>query len=315
MLSPHSARGRLKPHCTHTITNELYNYMFEHKHAHFHLLPSILSLQTSFPLITMSCSAIKHCLSPLSFLICIRCKLHLPIYPPHTRCTCGHRDHDIFGDHVFRCDKGSKKCTHNSIANDFAIILSPALAQAGYIYPNTKMNIETYLHLRSDPTARPFHISFNPDPTSYHCCPYTTIGTDITITGTTPPPKCHTSEDIIQTITANADHHLQMYECHKLGRINKSATATTPTVRGDDVIGKLFHKNMVLVPITIDPFACFGPMFQSFLASTDSPPQEPWFTTHRLEKFNHPNANLMYKRASNPPNTLGIITLADFFLK
>jgi len=137
-LSPHSARGRLKKHCTHTVKSELYNHIFEHKRADFHLLPSILSTQTSYPIIGMSRSAIKHRLSPLSFLICIRRKLRLPIYPPNTRCTCGHHDHDVFGNHAFCCDKGSKKCTHNTIATDFATILSPALAQAGYIYPNTK---------------------------------------------------------------------------------------------------------------------------------------------------------------------------------
>ena len=139
----------------------------------FHLLPGILSTQTSYPIIGMSRSAIKHRLSPLSFLICIRRKLRLPIYPPNTRCTCGHHDHDVFGDHAFCCDKGSKKRTHNTIATDFAIILSPALAQAGYIYPNTKLDIETHLHLRSDPTARPFDISFNPNP--YYLIP--SIGT------------------------------------------------------------------------------------------------------------------------------------------
>ena len=143
----------LKKHCTHTVKSELYNHMFEHKRADFHLLPGILSTQTSYPIIGMSQSAIKHRLSPLSFLICIRHKLRLPIYPPNTRCTCGHHDHDVFGDHAFCCDKGSKKRTHNTIATDFAIILSPALAQAGYIYPNTKLDIETHLHLRSDPTA------------------------------------------------------------------------------------------------------------------------------------------------------------------
>jgi hypothetical protein len=104
-----------------------------------------------------------------------------------------------------------------------------------------------------------------------------TIGTDITITGTTPPPppKCQTSEDIIQTNTANADHHLQMHERRKLGRTTKPATATTPPVHGDKVIGKLYTKNMVLIPITIDPFARLGPMsmFQSFLTSTESRPQ------------------------------------------
>ena len=115
--------------------------------------------------------------------------------------------------------------------------------------------------------------------------------------GTTPPPKRQTSEDIIQTITANADHHLQMHERCKLGCTTKPATATTPPVHGDKVIGKLYNKNMVLIPITIDPFACFGPMFQSFLTSTESCPQEPWFTTHRHRnnKFNRPYANLMYE--------------------
>jgi hypothetical protein len=226
----------------------------------------------------MSCSAIKHRLSPLSFLICIRRKLRLPIYPPNTCCTCGHHDHDVFGNHAFCCDKVNKKRTHNTTATDFATILSPASAQAGYIYPNTKLDIETHLHLRSDPTARPFDISFNPNPTSHHCCPYTTIGAYIyiTITGTTPPPKCHTSKDIIQTITANADHHLQMHERRKLGCISKPATTTTPPVHGDEVIGELYNKNMVLILITIDPFAHFGPMFQSFLTSTESHPQEPW---------------------------------------
>ena len=59
----------------------------------------------------MSQSAIKHRLSPLSFLICIRRKLRLPIYPPNTRCTCGHHNHDVFGNHAFCCGKGSKKHT------------------------------------------------------------------------------------------------------------------------------------------------------------------------------------------------------------
>jgi hypothetical protein len=189
------------------------------------------------------------------------------------------------------------------------------LAQAGYIYPNTKLDIKTHVHFRSDLTARPFDISFNPNPTSHHCCPYTTIGADISITGTTPPPKRRTSEDIIQTITANADHHLQMHEQRKLGRTTKPATPTTPPVHGDEVIDELYNKNMVLIPITIDPFACFGPMFQSFLTSTESRPQEPWFTTHRNNKFNRPYANLMYERASKPPCTLGSLTSADFFWK
>ncbi len=53
------------------------------------------------------------------------------------------------------------------------------------------MTVEPLLHLHSDSTARPFDISFSPDPTSCHYCPYTTIGADINITGPPPTPKTY----------------------------------------------------------------------------------------------------------------------------
>ena len=51
LLSPHSALGRLKKHSTAIVTAELYNHVFEHENEHFHLLPSILTPHTSYPLI------------------------------------------------------------------------------------------------------------------------------------------------------------------------------------------------------------------------------------------------------------------------
>ncbi len=72
---------------------------------------------------------------------------------------------------------------------------------------------------------------------------------------TSPSQEPHHPQNIIQTITANTDHHLQMHERCKLGRISKPATATTPTAHGEEVIGELYNKNMVLIPITIDLFA------------------------------------------------------------
>ena len=87
---------------------------------------------------------------------------------------------------------------------DFAGSLSPVLAQAGYLFPNTPMAVEQLFHLRSDSTAQPFDILFSPDPTSCHYCPYTTIGADINITGSPPSPKTYQpdAEDILNTITA-----------------------------------------------------------------------------------------------------------------
>jgi hypothetical protein len=148
---------------------------------------------------------------------------------------------------------------------DFAGALSPALAQAGYLFPNTPMAIEQLFHLRSDSTARPFDISFSPDPTSFHHCPYTTIGADINITGPPPTPNTYQddAENILNKITANADNNLQQHERGKLGRMHKPSTPNTPFIHGDQVIGELYRKNMVLIPFTIDPWARFGPMLQS----------------------------------------------------
>jgi hypothetical protein len=245
----------------------------------------------------MSRSCIKNRLTPMTFLLCIRRKLRLPIYPNRTPCTCGHREHDIYGDHAFSCERGSKKRAHNIIAMDFAGALSPALAQAGYLFPNTPMAVEPLFHLRSDSTARPFDISFSPDPTSFHHCPYATIGADINITGPPPTPKTYQAdaEDILNKITANADNNLQRHERGKLGRMHKPSTPNTPCIHGDEVIGELYRKNMVLIPFTIDPWARFGPMLQSFLTTTHHPRQKPWRTSHTNNKYHRPNANLMYK--------------------
>ena len=53
------------------------------------------------------------------------------------------------------------------------------------------MTVEQLFHLRSDSAAHQFVISFSPDPTACHHCPYTTIGigTDINITGPLPTPQ------------------------------------------------------------------------------------------------------------------------------
>ena len=48
--------------------------------------------------------------------------------------------------------------------------------------------VELLFHLGSDSTARPFNISFFPDPTACHHCLYTTIGADIN-TGPRLPPR------------------------------------------------------------------------------------------------------------------------------
>ncbi len=131
------------------------------------------------------------------FLLCIQCKLCLPIYPNRTPCICGHHDHDIYGDHAFSCERGTKKWAHNVIAMDFAGALSPALAQAGYLYPNTPMAAKLF-HLCSDPTAQPFDILFSPNPTFCH----TTVPTPPSgQTSTSPGPHLHQRPPKLKTFS------------------------------------------------------------------------------------------------------------------
>jgi hypothetical protein len=185
----------------------------------------------------------------------------------------------------FGCEQGNKKRAHNIITQDFPLALSPALAQAGYIHPNTPLTIEPLFHLCSDPTACPFNILFSPDPASSHVCPYTTIGVDINITGSPHLPKYLNTEDILNTITANADNNLQRHERGKLGRMHKPPTNTSPFIHGDNVISDIYNKNMVLIPFAIDPHGRFGPMLQAFLTTTNHSPQKPWQTTHQNTKY------------------------------
>jgi hypothetical protein len=115
-LSPHSAHGRLKKHSTAIVTAELYNHVFEHKNDDFHLLSSILSSHMSYPLIAMYRSCVKHRLTLLMFLLCIRRKLRLPIYSNRTPCIlCGLHDHDIYSGHAFCCKRGTKNVHTTSL--------------------------------------------------------------------------------------------------------------------------------------------------------------------------------------------------------
>jgi hypothetical protein len=127
--------------------------------------------------------------------------------------------------------------------------------------------------LRLDSTT--FDISFSPDPTECHYCPYTTIGADIN-TGPHLTPRFYQpdAEDILNTITDNADNNLQHHERGKLGRMpKKPSTPNIPFIHGNEVIGELYRKNMVLIPFTIDPWAWArsGPMLQAIFTTTHHP--------------------------------------------
>lgn len=113
----HSARSRLKKWTGNIVTNQIYTEATNNNNEHLHLIPSILSPQTSYPLVGMCRSAKQNRLANWITDISIKRKLRLPIHnidnPP--TCKCG-KVHDIYGDHAFRCRNSSKKWHTTSFA-------------------------------------------------------------------------------------------------------------------------------------------------------------------------------------------------------
>jgi hypothetical protein len=195
------------------------------------------------------------------------------------------------------------------IRDAFATTLNPLLTAAGYLLPSSTLHIEPQLHLPSDPHARPFDLSFNPDPSSppfiNHACPYTTVGFDVTITSPPPYPSFNpTSPDVTTILTTSADTHLQKYEKKKIGCDNKTDPTTGTIKGGDTTIGKLLRCNMVLIPLAIDPHGQFGPLLQNFLFDTE-PATPISFTT------NKPNATSIYSKITTFPSPKCILKLAN----
>ncbi len=164
-VSPNSARDRIKTYFTTYLNKATHHEFCTHTPEHLHLLPSILSPHTSYPVIALCCSNPSNQLAPWIFDICIKRKLRLPIYDANTKpyYPCG-RSLNPYGDHVFQCKCICKIGAHNSIRDSLPSILTSALSSTGYLLPTSKFTGKPMLHLPSDPNARTFDIAFDPDP-------------------------------------------------------------------------------------------------------------------------------------------------------
>jgi hypothetical protein len=145
-------------------------------------------------------------------------------------------------------------------------------------------------------------------PVDHHVCPdcpFTAVGIDITI-GSIPmrPTFNPTSLDVLPTITANADTHLQTYEKRKLGQANKTSSSTNTLTHGNDLIHDLLQRYMILLPFAIAPMRSFGPILQNFLV--DTPPGTP--ITFLLSKR---HGIIMYSKLLSFPSPKGLFKLAN----
>ncbi len=122
--SPNNACNRIKTYCTTYLNNATHHKFCTRAPEHLHLLPSIISPHTSHLLIALCCSSPSNQLAPWIFDICIKHKLHLPIYNANTKPYCPCSCHlDSYGDHVFQCKRTCKIGAHNSITDSLPSIL------------------------------------------------------------------------------------------------------------------------------------------------------------------------------------------------
>mmetsp|Transcript_18973 Transcript_18973/g.34190 ORF Transcript_18973/g.34190 Transcript_18973/m.34190 type:complete len:1170 (+) Transcript_18973:5063-8572(+) len=304
--STHSARGRLRSHCSKGLVDALYALLGDSTHVHH--LPSILSPHMASPIIAMSRSNPSHRLRNNLFSYALLRKLRLPLWDPAAppTCWCGKR-HDPWGDHTFSCVANRKSGAHNAIVQGTATALQRPLATAGYILPHSKVDTERLGMMPSNGNIRPCDWCFDLDQTTSNemtaTCPYNTLGGDVTCIKPIEHTTLVDSANVKEIVTAAAVKHLQTHERLKLMRNGTTDAATDDKIRGDVLIGELIRKRIILLPMPIDPHGRWGPMFDQFLFGT-RPPDQLGF------RANRPNAAAMHELATQHPCPLGIIPTA-----
>ncbi len=178
---------------------------------------------------------------------------------------------------------------------------------------HTKLDLERKRIKTRDTSSQPFDISFDPDqPTDkiHIHCPYSTIGADITIGHSAiTPSSFNFLDDVISSVSAFADAHLQKFEKRKFNCINKKdVNDSSSTIQGDAVIGDILKQNMILIPFAIDPHGRWGPIFDNFLFNSKC-------SSNYTFPESRPNAKLMFCRATTQPCPLGILKTADHIWK
>ena len=308
-ISPNSARGRIKHHCASGQLQSLYQHVLETCPEHLHHLSGLLQVQTSLPIIGMNRIVPSHRLKNWIFTYTILRKLRLPIFDITNLPTCWCKQvHDSYGDHCFSCTENTKTCPHHFIKDSWAEALQPVLASAGHIQHTSKLETEKSHLMEHDMESKPLDLSFMPDPdpssSSHISCPFTNVGGDVTIASPVCPSQSHFhSVDVIESVAAKAEAHLQVVERKKYMRANKTGDDGV-TIMGDVCMGDLVNGNNVMMAFAISPHGEFGPILLNFLFHyMPRVPMKPF-------KANRPYAQIMHDRSTTTPCPLGVITTA-----
>ena len=276
------------------------------------VLNELLLPQTSYPLVSMCRSVPAHRKANDIFVLDLKCKLYLEIFPEGNRptCLCGEVI-DVHGMHPFSCRRVSKRPMHDRIRNWTAEPARVILCEAGIMSPGAKMQIEPKKTVPSLPKLRPHDQAFRPSPSlsdpDTPTIPYTRIGFDFVITppaSSLPPSQSDAASP--SNKPAIAVKHLLDKERKKLLRDGACDSRNQNSLTGDEIIGELLRTDQVLIPAAISPLCAWGPMFDHFWFGTKITPSLAQSTFQRR----HPNARLMHARATSHPCSSGVVQQA-----
>ncbi|KAL7544667.1 hypothetical protein ACHAWF_008033 [Thalassiosira exigua] len=256
----------------------------------------------------MSRSNRRHRIQNDLFVIALLRKLRLPLFDPSNcpRCWCG-QTHGCYGDHIFRCVSNNKTMMHNYIRDGIARDLQILLAGAGLILSSSSVETEREGVWECNPDLKPLDMAYDPDPTEKgivrDVCPFASHGLDVTVTHAVSATPDLNPVNVLDTVAALAEKNLQEAEKGKLQRDGTTHVVSGLTVSGDELIGELVAKRILLTPLVIDPHGKWGPIMDYFLF--DIVPDNPI----RFGK-NRPNAATMYKMATSHQAPRGIVQQA-----
>jgi len=272
-----------------------------------HAVPGMLLTHMSLPLVSMCRSNIKNRLDNKSFILALKSKLRIPIYPEASRplCYCGSRV-DQHADHYFSCGEWKKTRCSNSFRDTTKFVMKRICPTAQYCTSANNVEREVTNRVTEASSKRPFDWSF----TINHIkaaelksnSPLSEIGFDVTVISPSSP------DDLQENACPfnNSISLLEEGERKKFAREGADSDQSTGlTLTGDQFIGKLYDSNRGFIPQSMDRWGNFGPLFQRFLLGDREAPPPQQYPDSR------PNAAKMNERACSLDVPFGILNTAN----
>ena len=272
-----------------------------------HAIHGLIQPHMSLPLVSMSRTNPKDCLSNKEFDCALKAKLRIGIYPKHAcpMCFCGTRV-DPHGDHYFTCGEFKKTRCSNAMRDTTEYVMKRICPTAQYCLSADNVDHEKQGHVKETSSKRPFDwqmiINHAKSARLKKSSRLSVIGFDVTVIAPTNPTNLYKNANPI----TNSISLLEEGERGKFVRGGyDSSESSGITLSGDQFMGKLHERGKALIPQAMDRWGAWGPLFDRFLVRDREQPLVPTYPP------NVPNAQLMHQRAVSVDVPFGILNTAN----